>query len=258
MKQVTTSALAGLYMSILSANAGDLPHEHGFTIVHSNALREARQLLIVTTPSWSATSGTMSMFERDATYAPWHSRRIRISIVVGKAGLGWGRGVAYGERTSEPNKKEGDNKAPAGIFVLHGVFGYAPKAPSKMQYLALSPNILGIDDPQSRYYNQLIDQSKIDNRDWRTAEEMFRKDDLYKWGVVVDHNVPPQPGAGSCIFLHIWRGPGTSTVGCTAMAEKDMLDVIRWLDPAFAPLLVQLPRPVYDERRANWNLPPLR
>ena len=95
-----------------------------------------------------------------------------------------------------------------------------------MPYLPLSPTILGIDDPQSRYYNQLIDTLKIKDHDWRTAEVMLRKDDLYKWGIVVDHNMPPSPGAGSCIFLHVWRGSGRPTVGCTAMRERKILSIL--------------------------------
>ncbi len=201
----------------------------------------------------------MSIFERESVLSSWQQRGASVPVVVGKTGLAWGRGLTMFYRSSDPIKKEGDNKAPAGIFVLRGVFGYAQKAPTKkMPYLTLSANIIAVDDPHSRYYNQLIDKSKSEHPDWRSAEEMFRKDDLYKWGVIVDHNVPPQPGAGSCIFLHIWRAPNKPTVGCTAMSEENIVEIIRWLDATRAPLLLQLPRPVYDEFRDKWNLPPLR
>jgi hypothetical protein len=55
--------------------------------------------------------------------------------------------------------------------------------------------------------------------------------------------------------LHVWKGPEIATSGCTAMSEKNLLDIIRWLDPARHPLLVQLPEPIYNERRVEWNLP---
>lgn len=219
-------------------------------------LRNCRQCLVVTTDSWWALHGTMSIFERDKG-SKWRRRGSPIPIVVGRAGLGWGRGLTDTINLPGPIKKEGDNKAPAGIFVLPGVFGYAAKAETKMPYRALSPDIVGVDDAQSRYYNRLIDASKIDQRDWRTAEKMFREDNLYKWGVVVNHNVPAKPGAGSCIFLHIWRGPAEPTVGCTAMAERNVVDLIHWLDPRLHPVLVQLPRTVYDDLRIKWNLPEL-
>jgi len=71
---------------------------------------------------------------------------------------------------------------------------------------------------------------------------MLRQDELYRWGILVDHNAgSPVAGNGSCIFMHIWRGPGEPTVGCTAMPAAEIEKVLGWLDPASQPLLVQLP-----------------
>ena len=70
---------------------------------------------------------------------------------------------------------------------------------------------------------------------------MRRDDILYKWGVVVDHNAAAIPGAGSCIFLHIWKSSSAPTAGCTAMPESDLVRLLRWLDPARHPILIQLP-----------------
>lgn len=240
MKQV----IAVLFMSILSARAQGLPDT-------------CRQCVLVTTSSWSATSGTLSTFERDLN-GQWRARTSRIPVVVGKNGLGWGLGVNDVFQIARPTKTEGDNKAPAGIFKMRGAFGYAPIAKTKMPYREVTPETLCVDDSRSRHYNQLIDTRKIDKRDWRTAEEMRRRDIRYKWGVIVDHNPRAQPNAGSCIFLHVWISPNEPTTGCTAMAEQDIVDLIGWLDPARAPLLVQLPRNVYDRYRDDWNLPPLR
>jgi zinc D-Ala-D-Ala dipeptidase len=179
-------------------------------------------------------------------------------VVLGKAGLAWGRGLLNPESLSGPVKGEGDNKAPAGVFKLRGVFGYPPRSPgTKMSYLPLSKNIVAVDDPKSRYYNQVIDKRKIKTPDWQSAENMILADDRYKWGVMVEHNVPPKAGAGSCIFLHVWKTPATLTTGCTAMAETDLVGIIRWLDPAKHPVLVQMPAYIYNEVRAKWGLPNL-
>ena len=124
-----------------------------------------------------------------------------------------------------------------------------------MPFVALSENIVAVDDTRSHYYNWLVDQSKIEP-DWKHAEKLFGVD-VYRHGVVVEHNVPPKGSAGSCIFLHIWKNSVTPTTGCTAMSEKNIVDLIRWLDPASAPLLVQLPRPIYEELREKWRLPKL-
>lgn len=200
----------------------------------------------------------LSILERNSG-EQWRQRGGPIAVAVGRSGIGWGRGLIATRSFPGPIKKEGDDKAPAGIFRLSRVFGHATGSDAsfvRMPYLALSENIVGVDDPRSRYYNQLVDKSKIDRHNWRSAEKMFGVG-VYKWGVVVDHNVPPRPGAGSCIFVHIWEIPSTATSGCTAMSEKDLLNVIRWLDPGLEPLLVQLPRPIYNEQREKWGLPQL-
>jgi D-alanyl-D-alanine dipeptidase len=244
MRQVT-SWLVWASCSVMSptANAKDL-------------LVGCGQCLVATTDSWSSQTGTMFLYEREPG-SPWHQVQSKIPVVVGKTGLAWGRGLFPTEPTPGPIKKEGDNKAPAGVFQLGSVFGYAPKTPStKMPYLTLTKTTLGIDDPQSKHYNKLVDQSKIEAPDWRTSEKMRRGDSLYKWGVVVNHNAPPHPGAGSCIFLHVWRDSATATAGCTAMPEQDLLRVIGWLDPDRNPLLVQMPRLLYEQLRAQWKLPP--
>lgn len=85
---------------------------------------------------------------------------------------------------------------------------------------------------------------------------MLRKDGLYKMGIFVSHNAhPPIPGRGSCIFIHIRRAASQGTAGCTAVAESDLQAVLRWLDPAKTPVLVQLPRSEYERYRGVWGLP---
>ena len=79
----------------------------------------------------------------------------------------------------------------------------------------------------------------------------------YRWGAVVAHNLDQVPGAGSCIFLHVWEGAGVPTAGCTAMPEAEMLRLVRWLDRNKNPLLVQLPAAEYRRLRDAWKLPDL-
>ena len=111
----------------------------------------------------------------------------------------------------------------------------------------------GIDDPKSRHYNRIVDGSAVEAKDWNSSERM--RIEPYRWGAVVGHNWKQVPGAGSCIFLHVWEGPGVATSGCTAMAEEDMLRLTLWLDRTKKPLLVQLPAEEYRRLRAAWKLP---
>jgi L,D-peptidoglycan transpeptidase YkuD (ErfK/YbiS/YcfS/YnhG family) len=93
-------------------------------------------------------------------------------------------------------------------------------------------------------------------KDWKTSE-LMRRIEPYRWGAVVGHNWKQVPGAGSCIFLHVWEAPGVATSGCTAMPEERMLRVLRWLDQRKTPILVQLPFDEYRRLQTAWKLPSL-
>jgi len=68
---------------------------------------------------------------------------------------------------------------------------------------------------------------------------MRRDDELYQLGVVVGYNTDPVvAGRGSAVFLHVWRGPGTSTAGCVAMNQADLEQIVAWLDPAKNPRII--------------------
>lgn len=173
--------------------------------------------------------------------------------------MAWGRGLHPG--TSGVGKIEGDGCAPAGIFAITALFGAAPADSllarvAKLPYQPATPDLKAIDDPASQYYNRIVDQSTVAQPDWASCEDMLRNDQRYVIGAVVAHNAEPvTPGAGSCIFLHVWEGDGQPTAGCTAMALADMRDVASWLDGAARPLLAQLPQPEYEALRDAWGLP---
>ena len=227
----------------------------------ANPLRRSRQCVVVVAANWNSTTGVLRAFERTNARGNWKMRGAAIPVVLGKKGLGWGLGVVNAGPQSRPRKIEGDNKAPAGVFRLGPVFGYAPAKSAgwvKLPYLALTKSIEGVDDPRSRYYNRLVDRSKVARVDWRTSEKMRRDDHLYKWGVVVDHNPVAIPGGGSLIFFHIWKNSSSATAGCTAMPEKDLVRLVRWLDPAARPLLVQMPRDNYAAFESKFGLPVIR
>lgn len=230
------------------------------------AFSSSTQIIVVTTDTWDSPQGTLRRYERQRPGNPWQAVGEPIPVMVGKSGLGWGTGAlkppsraAHDPMKNDPLKKEGDGKAPAGVFSLSKAFGYAaqPQSGWKMPYVSLTPTIECVDDEQSKFYNTLVDTASVSS-DWGSHEneKMRRSDDLYRWGILVDHNAnPPVPGGGSCIFMHIWRGPGQPTVGCTAMPQADMESLLGWLDPDRKPLLVQLPAPEYEKMRHRWNLP---
>ena len=224
----------------------------------SDPLRDSRQCVVVLAPDWSSTTGTLHAFARTSTTSDWKMRGDAIPVVLGKSGLGWGLGLVDAKRRPGPRKIEGDNKVPAGIFRLGPALGYASAANArwiKLHYVPLTKMTEGVDDARSHYYNQLVDRSKVARVDWRSSEQMRRADDLYKWGIFVAHNAAATPGAGSCIFMHIWKNSSTATTGCTAMAERDLVQLLRWLAPKAQPILVQMPGRDYAILQSSYELP---
>jgi D-alanyl-D-alanine dipeptidase len=58
--------------------------------------------------------------------------------------------------------------------------------------------------------------------------------------------------------VHIWKGPATGTSGCTALEAADVEALLRWLDPAKYPVLVQMPASHYATYAQKWDLPALK
>jgi D-alanyl-D-alanine dipeptidase len=229
--------------------------------LNSDPLGQSTQIIVVTTSDWNAVTGHLQRYERSSPQDIWHPVGNSIQIVVGKSGLGWGIGVAPTDdpklrSVSDPVKHEGDGRAPAGVFALGTAFGYAPEAlpGSNMPYLALTPSTECVDDPASKHYNRIVERPATP--DWNSSEHMRSAGESYRWGIVVNHNAnPPSPGRGSCIFLHIWKGPEQGTVGCTAMPQAEIEKLLTWLDPQRKPLLVQLPEQQYALLMPRWKLP---
>jgi D-alanyl-D-alanine dipeptidase len=217
----------------------------------------SHQLVVVTTPGWTSTTGSMQRFERASATSEWRAMDQRIPVVVGRTGIAWGAGFD-GVSAEGPHKREGDGKAPAGMFPLDTAFGFAP--PESMQgvrlpYVQLLPTTDCVDDTASTRYNTVVDKGSVPRVDWNSAEHM-RQVEQYKVGVIVGYNAhPPAKGRGSCIFLHIWAGPQSHTAGCTAFDEAELREMMMWLDPEKRPLLVQLTDGDYRDLRTRWKLP---
>lgn len=213
---------------------------------------DVRQLIVVTSKNWDDPAGRLQRWERSGP--GWKRAGDAWTVSLGAKGLAWGRGI-HPQTSDKRAKQEGDLTAPAGIFAIGKSYGYAarPPAGSRWPYQPLSEGWVCVDDPKSSRYNEIFQAGEA--KDWKSAETMRRKDHLYEWLINVEQNSPPNCGCGSCIFIHVWRKPGAVTEGCTAMEKENILELMRWLDPAGSPLLVQLPDDVYARMRDAWDLP---
>ena len=220
---------------------------------------DTHQLVLVITPSWQSSTGYLFKLQKGPR--GWHIVHPKpYPVSLGRNGLAWGRGKFIMPETQNL-KKEGDGKAPAGLFLLRPrLYGYAsePFGDINWPYTQLTQEWYGIDDPASRYYNRIVNIKHIQKTDWKSCETMRRRDHLYRWLLVIEHNTERTiPGAGSCIFLHLWRKPGAPTAGCTALSEENFMALLRWLQASTHPYWLQLPLTEYPLYRRKYNLPEL-
>ena len=218
----------------------------------------SRQLLITVSDNWDATTGQLYGFERSDD--GWKQKYGAIPVNLGRTGLAWGIGLH--PRQDGVQKREGDGKAPAGIFLLGDAFGYAETLATRLDYQPMSASHFCIDVPQSPLYNQTVDAREVGTDAVKGSSEGMRRDvhygdQQYRKGIFVAHNPDNQPGAGSCIFMHLWKAPGSPTAGCTAMKEGNMDAILSWLDREQQPVYIALPRAAYIKLRADWSLPQL-
>lgn len=183
-----------------------------------------------------------------------------LAVWIGKRGMAWrADDGAPPPPAPGPVKREGDGKSPAGLLTFGDMWGYAPHAPEgvRFPYRAATDCDRCVDDADHADYNRIVRlESPKAAATWRSAELMRMDTEHYRYLVVIHYNdLRPIKGAGSCIFLHVAVPPGRVTAGCTALEVEELLTLLRWMDPARHPLLLQVPEPALDAARLAWGLP---
>lgn len=240
--------LASLLSACSSLNKTDLPLLHRV---------DTQQVVVVIADNWDATTATLQKFAWQN--GQWQEVDQAFAVNIGRTGLAWGLGLHSTQKGYY--KQEGDGKATAGVFDLTQTFGYLEQLNTALPYKPMTASHYCMDVNGSPLYNQIVDENVVGKEAVQDSSEPMRRDihnnkqDIYKKGIVIDHNVANISGQGSCIFLHMWFGPGVPTAGCTAMAEPDMDRLLAWLDPKQNPRYVALPRAEYLAKQKSWGLP---
>ena len=126
------------------------------------------------------------------------------------------------------DKREGDGATPRGVLRIAAVMYRPDRVTSPGPWaVPIYPRDVWCDDPAHASYNHLCRRPLP-----ASHEQMRRADPQYDIVMITDWNWPKaRPGAGSAIFVHQWRRPGTPTAGCVAVARPDM----HWLAARAAP-----------------------
>ena len=206
-----------------------------FLAVYKNKIDKSTQILLV------IDNGSLFFNERKV-YAfekkgdDWKIAFEPFNAVIGRNGF-----APAGE------KREGDGKTPSGIFNLQMTFGYDELINTKMPYRQALVDDIWVDDPNANDYNRWVKKQETRAASY---ERMKRDDNLYKYGIVIEYNTNPViKGYGSAIFFHVWGGEDTTTEGCVAVSEQDIIKILAWLNPQALPVIIM------GIESSMWRLP---
>lgn len=174
------------------------------------------QLITVTAASYGATQAELTAYQRAG--GQW--RRV----------LGpWTAWIGRNGMAPPGAKREGDGRTPSGTFGFGFFFGVDPDPGVRFPYRRIDAFDVWDDDPSSPLYNLWVDDQYADPG--ANPEPMDVS--AYDYGAVIGYNTVRTPGLGSAIFLHI--NIGTPTAGCVTLPVSELLEILRWLNPAAAP-----------------------
>jgi L,D-peptidoglycan transpeptidase YkuD (ErfK/YbiS/YcfS/YnhG family) len=194
------------------------------------ALNQARignsaQIVLVTNEYLGSPKANIQTFEK--INGQWVEKFDNIPGTVGISGF-----ARYKE------KKEGDKKTPTGIFFLGPVYTYPQvKVSTKMERWEAGKNDYWIDDINSAQYNRWVTSNSDPKNNNVSREVMMREDGKYKYGIAIQYNMDQVKGKGSVITVHVLIG-NKGTVGCIAIPQEELIDIIGWLDRAKNPLII--------------------
>jgi len=218
---------------------------------------DCRQCILGLAPDWNSSRVQVRVFEKkDGAWVqsagPWSGR-------LGKNGLAWGLGL-HPVPTGVAAKREGDLRAPAGVFALGGAYGYAPQIAKNpaLPYRQITTRDLWGEDSASPDYNRYLRLPAEPRTAWEKKQQMKQGDHAHSLKLFIAHNPAPRavPGAGSSIFFHIWRAEGAKpSAGCTVLSEPNLRSLIAAIDPAKNPVYVLLPEEEYRRLARAWKLP---
>lgn len=215
---------------------------------------ETFQLVVGLAPDWNSRTAVLYRFERTKN-GGW--RRIGKSwdANIGKNGLAVGRGLVDFCASEDERKKEGDKKAPAGVFPIGRSYAFGPgwRKSVRRKVTRLNDTMACIEDPASSHYNDIVDTASV-TPDWEWMRPLKKPngDETMSRVVVIGHNggcdparTRPEPDAGSCILFHVSRGPDRPTVGCTSIEARNIDALIAWLDLKKRPVYILLTKAQY-------------
>ena len=199
-------------------------------------LSTAFRLVLVETPTFTSSSATITTYERKSPTGDWRKVGEPARAKVGRAGVGWGHPYRDLAKPGEPIKREGDKRAPAGVFSLSRPFGFGSS--NLFDYMQLEKGQhFCVDDDASDHYSRIVN-SKTAGAE--TSGERMWAIDLYRKGILVDYPTSRTEKAEFGILSSRWSGPDTPTVGCVAASEPTVKRLQKWVNDPDAKAVIAI------------------
>ncbi len=230
-----------------AARADVVPGYHPSRLTH---VGDARQVVVVTSSSWSTSYATLRTYELTDDGA-WRAVFAPMGARIGARGF-----------APAVSRRQNTSTTPAGTFPLPRAFGSWGAPGTRMPYYQIDKDDWWPYDPRDPATYNVFQYGRLAGAAWRPAwAERLRAyaPRQYGYAVVIGFNLPGGVGyspaarqhvattpadtrAGGGIFLHV-KGPG-ATAGCVALDFAALQRVLRWLDPAASPVVVMGPEAV--------------
>ena len=200
-----------------------------------------QQAIVVTAKDWLTTTATLRAYERRD--GRWVQVIGPVRAFLGSAGM-----IPAAERVQR------SGETPAGIFAIPSAFGRRPNPGTALPYTQVDRNDTWPYWPGDPATYNLLQTVPLHTEAPRTyVERLWSMGPQYDYVAVMDFNLPAgaiTTGAdgvrrattpadtrrGGGIFLHVAKGEPTA--GCIAIDREAMVRVLRWLDPAKAPVII--------------------
>lgn len=135
----------------------------------------------------------------------------------------------WGLNGCSADKVEGDKKTPTGVYRFNLAFGILDDPGAVLPYHKVTAEDYWVDDPESRYYNRLVDASQVE-KDWDSAEHLVDVSPYYNYALSLTYNEEAVPGKGSAIFLHCTAEGYPGSSGCICIPEPEMKLLLQQAD----------------------------
>jgi L,D-peptidoglycan transpeptidase YkuD (ErfK/YbiS/YcfS/YnhG family) len=185
------------------------------------------QVIIAYAPGYAATTGTLETYQR--VNGVWQPALPKMALRLGTNGF-------------SDAKVEGDLSTPTGVYRIGAtMYGIAANPGVRYAYHRLVTDDFWDENTASPTYNSFVHGTDPGGG----SEKLWQVTPQYTYFAVIDYNIPAVPAVparGSGIFLHV--SAGRATAGCLALAQADLVAVLRWLNPAASPRIVMAPSTV--------------